>query len=109
MNELITINEVRNDGKAIHLYFNGLVGLYTAYGYSAFALSRITKVNAAYSDNMQMPVVVINPAHLEELLIKTKVEKHTNGYYCLLVEEGFDENEYSEWADQVRMGGGIML
>ena len=27
MNEIVTINEVRNDGRSIHLYYNGLMGL----------------------------------------------------------------------------------
>lgn len=34
--DLITLNEVQNDGKTIHLYFNTEVGLYVAYGFSAF-------------------------------------------------------------------------
>ncbi len=109
MNEIITINEVNNDGRSIHLYFNGLVGLYTAYGYSAYALSKKTIVNAAYSDSMQMPVVVINPEHLEDLVKNLKVEKQKNGYYCLANEDAIDENEYMEWATKVRMGGGINI
>ncbi len=97
MNEVVTINEVNNDGKSIHLYFNGLVGLYTAYGYSAYNLSKETTVNASYSDIMQMPVVVINAAHLDELLKCLKVVKHTSGYYCFASERVFDESQYSEW------------
>ncbi len=109
MNEIITINELKNDGKSIHLYFNGLVGLYTAYGYSAYALSKKTNVNAAYSESMQMPVVVINQEHLEELIKGLKVEKQKNGYYCLVSATGIDENEYVEWASKVRLGGDINI
>ena len=32
MNENITRNEILNDGKTIHLYFNGMIGLYVTYG-----------------------------------------------------------------------------
>ena len=32
MNDSITRNEILNDGKTIHLYFNGMVGLYVTYG-----------------------------------------------------------------------------
>ena len=109
MNEIITINEVKNDGKSIHLYFNGLVGLYAAYGYSAYALSKKTNVNIAYSESMQMPVVVINQEHLEELVKNLKVETQKNGYYCLANEEDVDESEYVKWASKVRMGGGINI
>ena len=109
MNELVTINEVRNDGKTIHLYFNGLVGLFTAYGYSAFLLNKETKVNAAYSDSMQMPVVVINAEHLKVVIEKLKVVCHKDGYYCLAVENAVIEDEYAEWTNSTKVGGGIKL
>ena len=105
MNEIITNNEVNNDGKSIHLYFNGLLGLYTVYGSSAYALSKKTNVKVAYSESMQMPVVVINQEHLDELVKNLKVEKQKNGYYCLVNEAGIDENEYIEWVSKVSMGG----
>lgn len=105
MNEIITINEVHNEGKDIHLYFNGLVGLYTAYGYSAFILSKKTSMHPAYSESMQMPVVVINAAHLEEVIQTLNVVKHEKGYYHLTVEDSFDEKEYVEWANKLRLGG----
>jgi len=47
MNEKIVLNEVNNAGDRIHLYFNGWVGLYVAYGVSAFLLSKETKVSPA--------------------------------------------------------------
>ena len=34
------MNEVNNPGTEIHLYFNGYVGLYVAYGISACLLSK---------------------------------------------------------------------
>ena len=34
--EIIIANEVQNDGKTIHLYFNPEVGFYLAFGFSAF-------------------------------------------------------------------------
>lgn len=102
MNETITINEVRNDGKSIHLYFNGLMGLYASYGYSAFLLYKHTPVAASYSESLQMPVVVMNSAHLDELKKQMEIVKQGKGYYCLMAEEGIDENEYSEWAGSLR-------
>lgn len=104
MNEIITVNEIRNEGKDIHLYFNGLVGLYTAYGYSAFILSKKTSVHPAYSQSMQMPVVVINAAHLEEVIRILNVVKQEKGYCHLTVEDSFDEKEYINWASKLRRG-----
>ena len=104
MNEIVTINEVRNDGRSIHLYYNGLMGLWTAYGVSAFILSNVTTVNASYSENLQMPVVVINTAHLELVKQKLNVAKYKNGYYCLTVEKAIDKDVYKEWAASLREG-----
>lgn len=104
MNENITRNEIFNDGKTIHLYFNGLMGLYAAYGYSAFLLYKHTIVAASYSESMQMPVVVMNSAHLDELKKQLEIVKQGKGYYCLTVEEGVDEKEYEAWASELRLG-----
>lgn len=70
MTENITRNEILNDGKTVHLYFNGMIGLYVAYGISAFLLCNLTKTKASYSVDMQMPVAVINVEHYEDLIKK---------------------------------------
>ena len=105
MLEIVTKNEVLNDGKTIHLYFNGLIGLYAAYGFSAYLLSKEMNTKVSYSEDMQMPVVVINSAHLDDVKKNLKVDAHSKGYYRLIVDKALNENEYSEWADQVRGGG----
>lgn len=105
MNEIITKNEVMNDGRKIHLYFNGFLGLYAAYGYSAFLLSRITTVAPSYSESMQMPVVVMNATHLEEVKSQLNVVKTGKGYYCLEVEQTYDQDAYDDWGAEIRRGG----
>ena len=102
MNEIITLNEIQNDGRYIHLYYNGLVGLYAAYGYSAYNLCKEMALdNVSYSHNLLMPVVAINTMHLEELVGRLTVTSSNNGYYCLKVDNPLDENEYSEWANRI--------
>lgn len=102
MNENICLNEERNDGRTIHLYFNGLVGLYAAYGLSAYILSKQTEVSPSYSDDKQMPVVVINMAHYELLKEKLKVAKELKNYRCLKVEKAVASHEYEEWVAKIR-------
>ena len=104
MSENITINERRNDGSKIHLYFNGFVGLYVAYGKSAFLLSKETEVSPSYSEDLQMPAVVINVAHYNLLKEKLEVVKRQDGYRCMKPDVAFEEKESSEWA-QGRRGG----
>ena len=65
--ELITKNEVENDGKTIHLYFNTEVGLYMAFGFSAFFASHIVDVITAFSEDLQMPVALMRKPDVEEL------------------------------------------
>ena len=109
MNENITKNEILNDGKTIHLYFNGMIGLYVAYGISAYLLCKNTKAKASYSEEMQMPVAVINSEHYQELSKKIGLSKKVSNYRCLIVDEKADEDEYSEWSGQLRVGGKFVM
>ena len=102
MNEMITRNEVLNDGMTIHLYFNGLVGLYAAYGVSAFLLCRTVEASASYSIEMQMPVVVLNAARYEQLRQRTEVVRDVQNYRCLRTVEPMDEEKYAAWAGSLR-------
>ena len=104
MGENITRNEVFNDGKTIHLYFNGMIGLYVAYGISAFLLTKYAHAKPSYSEEMQMPVAVINAEHFELLSKQLGLSKTVKNYRCLVVEEKADEEEYFEWAGQLREG-----
>ncbi len=106
MNENITRNEIFNDGKTIHLYFNGMIGLYVAYGISAYLLCRHTAAKASYSEEMQMPVAVLNAEHYETLAQQIGTMKNVGNYRCLEVAEAADMDEYSEWAAALRQGKG---
>ncbi len=104
MNENITGYEIFNDGKTIHLYYNDNIGLYVAYGISAFLLCKYTKAQPSYSDEMQMPVVEISAEHLELLSKQPGLLKNMKDHRCLVVEVKADEDDYSDWAFQLRMG-----
>ena len=102
MNENITKNEIFNDGKTIHLYFNGMIGLYVAYGISAYLLCRHAKATPSYSDDMQMPVAVMNAEHYEELAKQLELLNTVGNHRCLVARETTDMGEYKEWAGQLR-------
>lgn len=103
MSEKIVLNEVNNAGDRIHLYFNGWVGLYVAYGISAYLLSKETKVAPSYSVDLQMPVTVINTGHYDLLTQRLEVLKKVENYRCLKAEAEYNEEAYSEWASALRM------
>lgn len=102
MDEIITLNEVQNDGRTIHLYFNNLAGVYTAYGYSAYLLNKEVNANSTYSQSLQMPVVVISASHFDDLTRTLRLVKYEKGYYQFTAETTLDNVEYSKWAKQLR-------
>ena len=106
MNDNIIKNEILNDGSTIHLYFNGMIGLYAAYGISAFLLCNVLKCKGSYSNDMQMPVAVINVDHYEELTKKYNLTKNVSNYRCLAVGMEVDMEEYTEWASTLRTEAG---
>jgi len=79
--DLITLNEVQNDGKTIHLYFNTEVGLYVAYGFSAFFASHIV-------------------SELKLSCIKHQHDHHE--YYKLELKNEIPLDDYSRWANSTK-------
>ena len=102
INDIITRNEGLNDGTSIHLYFNGLVGLYAGYGISAFLLHGLVDAPVSYSMDMQMPVAVLNAARYERLRVLAATVRDVRNYRCLRVGEPADEDEYVSWARRLR-------
>ena len=100
--ELITQNELENDGKTIHLYFNTEIGLYVAYGFSAFFASHIVPVIAAFSEDFEMPVALMRKTDVWELRASTiKVEHNYHNYYRLELKREMDLEDYVRWGKSV--------
>lgn len=97
--ELITQNEVDNDGKTIHLYFNTEVGLYVAFGFSAFFAAHIVDVITAYSEDMHMPVALMRKSDVTELRLSTVKHQHDyHEYYRLELKQEMPLEDYQRWA-----------
>ena len=101
--DLITKNEVENDGKTIHLYFNSEVGLYVAYGFSAFFAAHIVDVITAFSEDLQMPVALMRKSNVSELRLSTiKYQHDYHRYYKLGLKHEFALNDYVRWTNSVK-------
>lgn len=101
--DLITLNEVQNDGKTIHLYFNMEVGLYVAYGFSAFFASHIVDVITAFSEDMQMPVALMRKHEVSELKLSCIKHQHDyHEYYKLELKNEIPLDDYSRWANNTK-------
>ena len=101
--DTITLNEVNNDGKTIHLYFNTEVGLYVAYGFSAFFASHIVNVITAFSEDLMMPVALMRKQDVSELRMSTiKHEHQYHVYYQLELKHKLSLADYSRWSNSVK-------
>jgi len=99
----ITKNEMENDGKTIHLYFNTEVGLYVAYGFSAFFASHIVDVITAFSEDLHMPVAMMRKPDVTELRLSTvKMEHDYHRYYRLELKNEIALDDYVRWANSVK-------
>lgn len=97
--ELITKNEVDNDGKTVHLYFNTEIGLYVAFGFSAFFAAHIADVITAYSEDMHMPVALMRKSDVTELRLSTVKHQHDyHEYYNLELKQEIPLDDYQRWA-----------
>ena len=97
--DLITKNEVDNDGKTIHLYFNTEIGLYVAFGFSAFFAAHIVDVITAYSEDMHMPVALMRKSDVTELRLSTVKHQHDyHEYYNLELKQEIPLDDYQRWA-----------
>ena len=101
--EIIIFNEVQNDGKTIHLYFNPEVGLYVAFGFSAFFASHIVNAITAFSEEMQMPVMLLRKADVDELRMSTiRIQHDYHEYYKLELKHKLPLDDYARWASTTK-------
>lgn len=101
--DLITLNEVENDGKTIHLYFNREIGLYVAYGFSAFFAAHIVNVITAFSEDLTMPVALMRKPDVTELRLSTIKHVHDyHVYYRLELKKELPLDDYVRWANSTK-------
>ncbi len=102
-NHLVSTNELQNDGKTIHLYFSREVGLYLAYGFSAFFVTHFLNVITAFSEELQMPVALLRKSEVSELRLFTIKREHDyHRYYRLELKQSFPLNDYKRWAQSTK-------
>lgn len=101
--DLITMNEVNNNGRTIHLYFNTEIGLYVAYGFSAFFAAHIVDVISSFSEDMQMPVALMRKPDVDELKLSTIKHQHDHHvYYRLEMKNQLELDDYTRWAGSLK-------
>ena len=60
----IELNEKENDGRSVFLYYSEIVGMYMAFGLSAYYVTMVTDPFMSYSEELNMPVALLRKEHI---------------------------------------------
>lgn len=87
--ELISLREAANDGQTVYLYYNTDDQCYEAFGLSAYYADHVASPELSYSDELQMPVAVLNKADVLDLRQSMEIVEHEAFRYYRLRARGF--------------------
>ena len=97
----IAQEEAANDGQSIYLNYNDMVGLYVAYGLSAYYATMVINPYISYSEAMDMPLALFN--RKEILFLRqslTKLEHTPKNHYHFRMRQPVGTSGYKKWADK---------
>lgn len=106
--EIVIWNECINDNRKIHLYWDEKIGMWCAFGISAFGIvvwlkENNTEDNSHYSEEMCMPVTLLSMDRLMRMAQNAAdIEEMTGTYVCLKMAREVDLEIYSAWAGHLR-------
>lgn len=104
--EAILLRESMNDGQTVHLYYDRRIGMYTAYGLSAYYVDHVASPVLSYADDLQLPVALLNKGDVLDLRQSMKVNEHESfNYYRLMAKEFMGTDGYEKWV--AKMGGAV--
>lgn len=96
--ELIKQLEAANDGQTIHLFFDKTVGVYLAFGLSAYYSTMVVTPYVSFSEALQMPVALLRKGHINSLRqAMTKVEHTPHSYYRFCLKQEVGSAGYERW------------
>ena len=103
--DLITLNEVFNNGENVYFYHEPMIGSWVTYGYSAFLLSQMNGISsiAGFSEKMQMPCVCITEAAFREIVKENmSTIECRDGYYLFSTTMQVDTEAYQRWCTSLK-------
>lgn len=96
--EIIKKQELENDGQTVNLYYDEMIGLYLAYGWSAYYVTMVVDPKIAYSEVMEMPVALLDWEEIKEMRLSTKLLAHTpKRDYRFQIRERVGDAGYDRW------------
>ena len=100
--ELVKQQESANDGQTIHLFYDNTVGMYLAFGLSAYYSTMSVDPVISYSDALGMPVALLNRGLIQYLRQSvTKVEHLPQMYYRFRLRTKVGVAGYRRWRNEM--------
>ena len=100
--ELVKQLETANDGQSIHLFFDETVGVYLAFGLSAYYSTMVVTPYLSFSKALQTPVALLRKGHINALRQSmTKLEHTPSSYYLFSMRQKVGNAGYEKWMSQV--------
>lgn len=101
--ETIVFREIENDGSTVHVYYEPEVGLYVAFGFSAYYVTMATNAILSFSDMLSMPVALFRKKQLTEVRGSMKLlSKREGEYYCFKTQVSIGDAGYETWARSIK-------
>lgn len=99
--EMVKQLEAANDGQTIHLFFDDTVGVYLAFGLSAYYTTMVVTPYVSFSEALQMPVALLRRGHVNSLRQAMKRVEHTpQSYYRFCLRQKVGNAGYERWMSQ---------
>lgn len=101
--EEIRQRETENDGRTVYLYYNKEKQCYEAFGLSAFYADHVASPELSYSEELQMPVAILNRKEVLDLRQSMEIVEHEAfSYYRLLARAFIGTEGYERWVEEIR-------
>ena len=91
-----------NDGQTIHLYYDDMVGMYVAFGLSAYYADMVTDPIISFSPTIGKPVALLSKANVLYLRQGlTKVDHTQKAYYRFRMRQKVGDAGYKRWEEKI--------
>ena len=93
--------ETDNDGQTIHLFYDEMIGLYLAFGLSAYYTTMVLAPHVSFSNALMMPVALLDKLQIKFLRQSvTKLEHKPKSYYRFRLRTKVGEAGYRRWCKE---------
>ncbi len=100
--EEIIRNEKENDGQTVYMYYDPMVGVYAAYGLSAYYATMMVNTYSSYSYGVEMPVTLLRRVYVTMVRQRLKMEGHEKSkFYVFKSKEKLGDAGYQRWKEKV--------